>query len=52
MAAMQMRRLLGRMLGVLASVQPGAMGEMRMVACCLVIACLSMLRCFAMMLGR
>jgi hypothetical protein len=51
MAAVQMRRLLGRMLGVFAGVQTVTMGEMRMMACSLVIAFLGMLRCFAMMLG-
>jgi hypothetical protein len=51
MAAVQMRRLLGRMLGVFAGVQPVTMGKVRMVACSLVVALFSMLRCFAMMPG-
>jgi hypothetical protein len=53
MTAVQMRRLLGRMFGMLAGMQTMTMREVRMVAGCLVIARLGMLRCFAMMLrGR
>ena len=53
MTAVQMRRLLGRMFGMLAGMQTMTMREVRMVAGCLVIARLGMLRCFAMVLrGR
>jgi len=49
-AAVQVRRLLGRVFSVLARVQPVTMRQVSMVACSLVVAAFRVLGRFAMML--
>jgi hypothetical protein len=48
--AVQMGRFLGRMLSVFGRMQAVSMGDMGVVACCLVVARISVFRRFPMML--